>query len=124
MEESLPDQPIAKLQRCQAEPRFVDNSSGDEADEKGGAIRPIPAHLANVLPVETPHQFNGVLDANRPTYGRWFANEDEYVAFMMLPIPESKRPDLLLAMSEDVRARKAALLRTEDKPKASRARDA
>ena len=117
---------MVKLQRCDAPPSNVQltpNTTEEENKTEEGGRTPISHTLATAQPIETPYQLECELRQNEAKYRQYFKDDDCYVDFMMLPVPESKRLDLLSRMSEDIRAQRAMATREQAAPKASRRRE-
>ena len=100
----LPDAPCMKLQRCSATPVGGHEDTGPDEPE---AKYPFPSEsLLRTPVVENEHQFQELLSHNSSSYARYFRDPEEYSAFMMLPVNESQRADLLRRMIEDAKMQK------------------
>lgn len=103
--DALPDQPILKLQRCNADPLLADvyyETDSNEAEEKVAS-----ECLRSAEPVESAFHLEQLVDAHTSVYGGCFKTREDLTEFMMLPLNEAQRQNLLVVMSQDVRAQRA-----------------
>lgn len=94
--------PMLKLQRCNATASFSDSDESPPPlpDEKEEEKMPSEALLTGV-PIENEHQMEQMLQQYYPVYGKEFGTKEDYTEFMMLPIPDSRRSELIRVMRED-----------------------
>ncbi len=80
-----------------------------ELDKDEPSETKLPSHtLVFCDPIETPDQLEHLVDSRVPLYGQFFKTREDLTEFMMLPINEVQRKELLVEMSQDIQARRTA----------------
>ena len=75
-------------------------------DEKSEETPHPSESLLRGNPIENAFQFDQMLERNCQKYAHLFKDFAEYTDFMMLPVRDEWRADLLVKMSEDAKARR------------------
>lgn len=104
----MEEQPPSKLARVAdsvlLEDVYYDDEHSDADDEK------LPSKtLVFSDPTETPYQLEQIVEKNVPVYGRFFKTREDLTEFMMLPLNDKQRQELLVVMSQDIRAKRDAV---------------